>query len=105
MNDVFAETFDNGDPLPLNVLRTGADFLASQIVMFLAGSSLRRAVKAKESVICFGDALVTLHARRKTAQRGHVFKYVEVVNDAASVRAIGVTIFVKNTRKQEVIEE
>jgi len=93
---VFASAFEDADPLALNVLHTCAAILASQIAVLLGEGSgeAPRAVKAQESVISFGGSLVEIEAYRKMvlddlAQRGHVFKYVEFVDDAAAVGAAG----------------
>lgn len=93
---VFNAAFEHGDQLALNILRTCAKELASQIVVLLhdGTSSAPRAVKASDTVICFGGSLVGIEAYRKLilddlAQRGHIFRHVEFVQDPAGVGATG----------------
>ncbi|EPQ56247.1 hypothetical protein GLOTRDRAFT_110721 [Gloeophyllum trabeum ATCC 11539] len=95
---VFAAAFEDGDPLALNVLRTCAGMLAEQISVLLSpdGDSqvAKNAVAAKESVVCFGGSLVGIEKYRKLVldglkERGHVFRYVEFVEDAAATGAAG----------------
>jgi small nuclear ribonucleoprotein (snRNP)-like protein len=60
-------------------------------------------VKAEESIICFGGSLVAVESYRNLvldhlAQRGHVFKHVRVIEDAAALGAIGLAISFKDDR-------
>jgi len=94
---VFTAAFDHHDPFALNILKTCASLLASQILVLLAQNDLDinpRLVKASESVISFGGSLVGVADYRKLilddlAERGHVFRRVEFINDAAAVGVVG----------------
>jgi N-acetylglucosamine kinase-like BadF-type ATPase len=97
---VFTSALDDGDPLALNVLGACAELLASQIAILLApagnadGPHPPRAVKAQDSVICFGGSLAGVEAYRRMildnlVLKGHVFKYIEYIEDAAAVGAAG----------------
>lgn len=93
---VFEAAFKDADPLALTVLRTCAGILAAQIAVLLAAddNAAPRAVKAEDSVISFGGSLVGIGAYRdiildELAQRGHVFRYVYFVDDAAATGAAG----------------
>jgi len=84
------------DPLAMNVLRICASHLASQISTLLGESTEEKphAIKAQESVISFGGSLTGVTEYRNMilddlAQRGHIFRYVEFVDDAAATGAIG----------------
>lgn len=93
---VFSAAFEHSDPLALNVLRTMAAKLAEQIALLLVldedGSP--RAVKASDSVVSFGGSLVGIKEYRQLVleeleRLGHAFKYVDYVDDAAAVGAVG----------------
>jgi N-acetylglucosamine kinase-like BadF-type ATPase len=99
---VFEAAFGDGDPFALNVLQLCAQALASHIQILLRSpnKSLEHApksVSASESVICFGGSLVgigkyrdmILDALKDERMGGHVFKYVEYVDDAAKIGAEG----------------
>jgi len=98
---VFTSAFDDGDPLALNVLRTCAGMLASQIAALLRPAEdtdddppLPRTVKAQNSILCFGGSLIGVEAYRQMilddlAQRGHIFRLIEFINDPAAVGAFG----------------
>jgi len=93
---VFEAAFDHGDPLALNILRTSAGKLASQITILLGDDSSApdNIVKASESVVSFGGSLVGIEKYRDLllqdlAQRGHVFKHVVFIDDAAAAGAAG----------------
>ncbi|KAF8222877.1 hypothetical protein L208DRAFT_1412743 [Tricholoma matsutake] len=93
---VFAAAFDDGDPLALRILRDCANHLASQVAVLLGNSSdaAPRLVRAQDSIVSFGGSLVGVEKYRtmildNLAERGHVFRYVEFVNDAAVVGAVG----------------
>lgn len=95
---VFAAAFEEGDVLALNILRICANHLASQISILLSDdtNSAPRAVNARDSVVSFGGSLVGVPQYRKMvlddlAQRGHIFRYVDFVDDAAAVGAVGLT--------------
>lgn len=90
---VFQSAFEDGDPLALKTLRISSGALVEQISILLRPGALR-AVKASEGVICFGGSLVGVEKYRalileQLAQKGHVFKRVEFVGDAAAVGARG----------------
>ncbi|KAF5380548.1 hypothetical protein D9615_004709 [Tricholomella constricta] len=90
---VFKAAFEDRDELALRILRTCAGLLVETIIVLL-GDGSGRTVKAQDSVISFGGSLVGIEAYRKLilddlAQRGHVFRYVEFVDDAAAVGATG----------------
>ena len=93
---VFAAAFDDGDPLALRILRECADHLASQVAVLLGNSTdaSPRLVRAQDSIVSFGGSLVGNEKYRamildNLAERGHIFRYVEFVNDAALAGAIG----------------
>jgi len=77
----------------MNILKASARHLSSQIVILL-GESSPRSVKASESVISFGGSLVGVEAYRNLilddlTQRGHVFRYIDFIDNAAAVGATG----------------
>ena len=99
---VFKAAFEDGDSFALNVLQICAQVLASHIQILLRSpnGSLEptpKSVLASESVICFGGSLagiekyrgMILDALKDEQMGGHVFKYVEYVDDAAKIGAEG----------------
>jgi hypothetical protein len=93
---VFQAAFEDADPLALKVLRICAGILASEIIVLLGEptDALPKLVPAKDSVISFGGSLVGIAGYRQLilddlASKGHVFRYVEFVEDAAKTGAIG----------------
>ncbi|KAJ7209707.1 hypothetical protein GGX14DRAFT_566199 [Mycena pura] len=93
---VFQSAFEDADPLALRVLQTTSSIFASQIAIILGEKDDQRPnlVKAQDAVISFGGSLVGIDAYRKMildalADKGHVFRYVEFVDDAAATGAIG----------------
>lgn len=109
---VFASAFEDGDPLAMTVLRTAASSLAEQISVFLLpplpnhspDSSLpdqltkpppsrSKKVYASQSILCFGGSLAGVTPFRQLVldelhtQGGHVFRRVQVVEDAAEAGA------------------
>ncbi|KAH9934850.1 uncharacterized protein B0H18DRAFT_869617 [Fomitopsis serialis] len=99
---VFAAAFADGDPLALSVLRATSSALVDQICVLLraegqeAGEGERR-IRAAESILCMGGSLSGVEAYRKLivdelARRGHVFRRVQVVDDAAAVGAKALTV-------------
>ncbi|EGO26542.1 hypothetical protein SERLADRAFT_334866, partial [Serpula lacrymans var. lacrymans S7.9] len=96
---VFDAAFNEGDPFALKVLRICAHALAEQIALLSREEgedpALKpRGVRARESVLCFGGSLVGVEKYRDIVLEelegmGHVFKYVEFVDDAAAVGAAG----------------
>jgi len=93
---VFEAAFKHNDPLAMNILKTCAHHLSSQIAILLAEGleSNLPSVKASESVISFGGSLVGIEAYRNLilddlCQQGHVFRYVDFIDNAAAVGAIG----------------
>lgn len=102
---VFAAAFDDGDRLALRILEACASSLASQIAVLLAGptDNSPRLVRAGESVISLGGSLAGVERYRKMilddlAHRGHVFRHVEFIDDAAAVGAIGLAAIHKQGR-------
>lgn len=90
---VFQSAFEDGDPLALEVLRISSEELVNQISI-LCRSDAPRGIKPSEGVISFGGSLVKVEKYRQLildqlAQRGHAFKRVEFVDDAAAVGAKG----------------
>ncbi|KAJ7244173.1 hypothetical protein B0H12DRAFT_1129749 [Mycena haematopus] len=93
---VFQSAFEDADPLALRVLRSTSSTFASQIAILLGDSDEEHPnrVKAQDSVVSFGGSLVGVEAYRKMildalAEKGHVFRYVEFVDDAAATGAKG----------------
>ncbi|KAF8633294.1 hypothetical protein AX17_004469 [Amanita inopinata Kibby_2008] len=93
---VFQAALEDSDPLALRVLRTSAGELARQIALLLSrdDDDSPRAVKARDAVVSFGGSLVGIPMYRQFVldeleRSGHVFKYVEYVDDAAAVGAVG----------------
>ncbi|KAJ7287254.1 hypothetical protein C8J57DRAFT_1283332 [Mycena rebaudengoi] len=93
---VFQSAFEDADPLALSVLHTTARVFAEQIAVLLGESteSAPRLVKAQDSVLSFGGSLVGIEAYRnmilaELASKGHVFRYVEYVDDPAAIGAVG----------------
>lgn len=99
---VFSSAFEDGDTLALNVLRTTAGTLVDQLSMLLRPNA-PRAVRADDSVICFGGSLVGVLKYRELVlealkKKGHVFKHVEFVGDAAAVGAKGLALALGNLK-------
>jgi len=93
---VFEAAFKYNDPLAINILKKSARHLSSQIAILLGGGleSSPHSVKASESVISFGGSLVGIEEYRNLildnlSQRGHVFRYIDIIDDAAAVGATG----------------
>jgi N-acetylglucosamine kinase-like BadF-type ATPase len=99
---VFESAFGDGDPFALNVLKICAQSLASSIQILLcpphaSSEHPPKCVLASETVICFGGSLVgiekyrsmILDALKDEGMGGHVFKYIEYVDDAAKIGAEG----------------
>ncbi|KAF7298081.1 BcrAD-BadFG domain-containing protein [Mycena chlorophos] len=93
---VFSAAFDHNDPLALRVLQTTAGIFATQISTILGDKDEKRPrlVKAQDAVISFGGSLAGIEAYRNLlldalAAKGHVFRYVEFVDDAAATGAVG----------------
>ncbi|KAH7926986.1 hypothetical protein BV22DRAFT_317568 [Leucogyrophana mollusca] len=97
---VFEAAFGpDADPFALKVLRHCAGSLADQISLLSRPvgddpALAPRAVDAKDAVLCFGGSLVGVDKYRdlvldELRKRGHVFRYVEFVEDAAAVGAAG----------------
>jgi len=97
---VFEAALSDGDPFALNVLKICSQALASQIQTLLRppNSNSEHAPKsiiASSSAICFGGSLagieryrdMILTALEDEVMGGHVFKYVEYVDDPARVGA------------------
>lgn len=96
---VFDAAFKEGDAFALRVLRNCAGALADQIAMLCVtpGEDVAlkpRGVKPAETILCFGGSLVGIEAYRELVldelrKRGCVFRYVEFVEDAAAIGAVG----------------
>ncbi|KAG9312084.1 hypothetical protein JVU11DRAFT_7367 [Chiua virens] len=95
---VFEAAFEEGDEFALRVLRNCAGALADQIAMLCltpGDVALKpKGVKAEDAILCFGGSLVRVEAYRELVldelkKRGCVFRYVEFVEDAAAVGAVG----------------
>ena len=93
---VFEAAFEHNDPLAMSILKASAHNLSSKIVILLGEDpeSSPRSVKASESVISFGGSLVGVEAYRNLIlddlrQHGHVFRYIDFIDNAAAVGAIG----------------
>lgn len=92
---VFAAAFEDRDPLALNVLKTTSGALVDQICVLLrpeGDGGKARTIRASESILCLGGSLSGLDTYRglmldALGERGHVFKHVQVVDDAAAVGA------------------
>ncbi|EIW80728.1 hypothetical protein CONPUDRAFT_105813 [Coniophora puteana RWD-64-598 SS2] len=94
----FDAAFKDGDGFALRVLRYSAGTLADQIAMLSRPEGedpavAPRAIVAKDTVICFGGTLVGIKDYRdlvidELKKRGHVFRYIEFVDDAAGVGAV-----------------
>jgi N-acetylglucosamine kinase-like BadF-type ATPase len=96
---VFSAAFEHGDPLALNVLQTVTEQLAAQVSALLTVKEkpVPRRVIASEAVLSLGGSLALIESYRALIlkaleSRGHVFKYVELVDDAAAVGAKGLAI-------------
>ncbi|KAJ3484030.1 hypothetical protein NLI96_g5902 [Meripilus lineatus] len=99
---VFSSAFEDGDPLALNVLRSTSGMLADQICILLRPGT-PRGVKASNGVVCFGGSLAGVDAYRQLVlahleERGHIFKHVEFVDDAAAVGARGLSVAARAAR-------
>lgn len=96
---VFQSAFEDEDPLAISVLRATSRELVDQISI-LCRPGAPKGVRASEGVICFGGSLVGVEKYRdllleQLAERGHVFKRVEFVDDAAAVGAKGLAAAAK----------
>ncbi len=96
---VFKAAFEDHDALALDVLQTSSGLIASEIALLLGQSTPEapRLVNPSEAVISFGGSLVGQEKYRKMvldhlAKKGHVFRYVEFVDDAAATGAIGLAV-------------
>jgi len=93
---VFEAAFKHKDAFALNILKTTAAHLTAQIAILLEErvNSSSRTVTPSESVISFGGSLVGVEEYRNLilddlSRRGHVFRRVTFVDDAAAVGARG----------------
>lgn len=87
---VFEAAFEHKDSFALDILKTTAANLTAQIVILLGTGA--QEVTPSESVISFGGSLVGVEEYRnlilnELSRRGHVFKRVVFVDDAAAVGA------------------
>jgi len=93
---VFRSAFEDKDPVAIKVLRTASGILVDEICILLRPNT-PRGVKASDGVLCFGGSLVGIEVYRQLIldqlkERGHVFKHVEFVDDAAAVGAKGLAL-------------
>lgn len=96
---VFEAAFKEGDEFALRVLRNCAGALADQIAMLCLTpeeviASKPKGVQPGDAILCFGGSLVGIEDYRELVldeleKRGCVFRYVEFVEDAAAVGAVG----------------
>jgi N-acetylglucosamine kinase-like BadF-type ATPase len=97
---VFEAALSDGDSFALNVLKICSQALASQIQILLRSPNSNsehapKSILASSSAICFGGSLagieryrnMILTALEDEVMGGHVFKYVEYVDDPARVGA------------------
>ncbi|KAN0081231.1 hypothetical protein V8E55_008855 [Tylopilus felleus] len=102
---VFDAAFKEGDAFALRVLQNCAGALADQIAMLCLARGEDTALKPKgvrpeNAILCFGGSLVGVEAYRalvldELEKRGCVFRYVEFVEDAAAVGAVGLAATAK----------
>ncbi|KAJ7076849.1 hypothetical protein B0H15DRAFT_862951 [Mycena belliarum] len=92
---VFQSAFEDADPLAMRVLEMTSSVFADQIAILLGeqDQSAPNRVKAQDALISFGGSLAGIEAYRKMildalAKKGHIFRYVEFVDDAAATGAI-----------------
>ena len=93
---VFEAAFELNDPLAMNILKTSARHLSSQIAILL-GEGLESSpysIKASESVISLGGSLVGIEGYRNLIledlrQHGHIFRYIDFISNAAAAGATG----------------
>lgn len=93
---VFKAAFEDKDPIAITVLKTCSRILVDQICILLRPDA-PKGVKASNGVLCFGGSLVGIEVYRnmildQLKERGHVFKHVEFVDDAAAVGAKGLAL-------------
>jgi len=96
---VFEAAFKEGDEFALRVLRNCAGALADQIAMLCLTPGEDVALKPKgvipeDAILCFGGSLVGIEDYKELVldelkKRGCVFRYVEFVEDAAAIGAVG----------------
>ncbi|KAI0918943.1 hypothetical protein AcV5_001994 [Taiwanofungus camphoratus] len=99
---VFAAALEDNDPLALRVLAATSGALVDQICVLLragrgpaaeeGAAAAPRTIGASESILCLGGSLAGVGAYRALildglARQGHVFRRVQVVDDAAVVGA------------------
>lgn len=104
---VFEAAFGDGDIFALRVLHICARTLASQIQVLLRDpkdpNAAPNSVLASESVLCFGGSLVGIDKYRNLVldilkgegMGGHVFEYVEYLDDVARVGAEALAVAAK----------
>ncbi|PCH38296.1 hypothetical protein WOLCODRAFT_136153 [Wolfiporia cocos MD-104 SS10] len=93
---VFTAAFNDHDPLALKVLKVSSSALVDQICVLLRleehAPDGERTIRASESILCLGGSLSGIDAYRalileELERRGHVFRRVQVIDDAAAVGA------------------
>lgn len=96
---VFDCAFKEGDELALHVLRSSAAALANQITATLKTENTQNpakyAIEASSSILCLGGSLVSQQGYRdilaeELAKLGHVFRYVQYVDDVTGLGAAGI---------------
>ena len=115
---VFTSAFKDEDAFALRILQLSSKAMAQQIHILLrspSGSEYGpKSVVASESVICFGGSLVGIKEYRdmilgwlkdESLGGGHVFKYVEYVDDAARVGAEGLAAAAAAAARGGAVEE
>ncbi|KAG7091026.1 hypothetical protein E1B28_010087 [Marasmius oreades] len=100
---VFSAAFENNDTEALAVLQLCAGMLADQIAVLVGERTEEQPglVSANESVLSFGGSLVGLKVYRKMVldaltEKGHVFRRVEFVDDAAASGALALAVRYKS---------
>ena len=98
---VFDSAFKDHDPLALTVLNGTSAELVSYLCILLRNA--KKGVKASECVLCFGGSLVGVPEYRKMildklAEKGHIFKRVEYIDDAGAVGAKGLAAAARTAR-------
>ena len=96
---VFEAAFKDGDDFAWRVLRSCAGALADQIAILCITRAedvgmKPNGVKPENAILCFGGSLVGVEEYRglvldELKKRGCTFRYVEFVEDAVAVGAVG----------------
>ncbi|KAF9565576.1 hypothetical protein CPC08DRAFT_704558 [Agrocybe pediades] len=96
---IFDSAFEHKDPLAIDIVKACAGHLGDQIGMLLGDGveGASRSVVADQSVLSFGGSLVGVEAYRQLvvediAKRGHIFRRVVFISDAAEAGAVGLSV-------------